>query len=104
MQYFDISYFGSGIGVVIAFWFFGLVVSVVFGILRKIGFWILIFAFIYLFSSHPVVLYADDFINLPSGLDWSSAFGDIVALVSPFVLFAVGFGAYKIIRKVLTLI
>jgi len=99
MNYFDITFLGYGAGLVIAFWFFGLCVNRIFSILQKIGFWCaLLIPSLFLFPSKN---YADDFIQLPPGIDWASVFSDLMALISPFVLIAICFCVYKIIKKAL---
>ena len=81
------------------FWFFGLVLSVVFGVLRRIGWFVLLFCLsVGLGGSSSQ---ASDFITLPPGIDWSSVFIDLVALITPLVIFSVGFGAYRIVAKCL---
>ena len=83
MNYFDITFLGYGAGLVIAFWFFGLCISQVFAVLRKIGFWCLLL--VPFFAVDPGKVFATDFIQLPPGIDYSAVFFDIVALIQDVI-------------------
>ena len=100
-MYLDLTWLGYGVGLVLGFWFFGLVVSIVFGILKRIGYLGILFCvyFLYLYSG---LVSAADFIQLPAGIDWISVFSDIVTLITPLVVFFVGFGAYSMVKRVLS--
>jgi len=76
--------------------------SVVFGILRRIGWCVFLLCLSAVLGGSSSQ--AADFITLPPGIDWSSVFTDLVALVSPLVVFAVGFGAYRVFAKCLSLV
>lgn len=97
MTYVDLSFLGTGIGLIIAFWFFGLCISVVLGIFNKFMKISVAFFFVYFCSVGGVQ--AADFIVVPDSIDWSAVFFDIVSLIAPFGVIALCFGAFQIIRK-----
>lgn len=99
MTYIDVSFLGTGIGVVIAFWFFGMCISVVLGIFNKFMKISIGLFFAYWVSVVPVQ--ASDFIVVPDSIDWAAVFTDVVALVAPFGVIAVGFGVFHVVRRAL---
>jgi hypothetical protein len=97
-MYIDTEYLGYGVGAVMAFWFFGLIIGVVLNIFRRISLFSILF-FVSYFIFYRGTSWSDDFIQLPPGIDWSACFSDIVLLVTPLIVLFVGFGAYNIIKK-----
>lgn len=101
--YIDMEYLGYGAGLVLAFFFLGLVLSVVFGMLRRIGYFIFCVGVSWYVLNHlsGSAAYSADFILLPPGIDWGAVCSDIVLLITPLVSFAVVFGVYRIFSKAL---